>query len=137
MSAKRLSEIIDDLAPESQGGRYLGEPVSVVVSLRIPLEYRILLDVIAKKAGKTRSTFAGEVLMAGLQEIRESDAFGEESSAEFKQVCMDSGVFLDEFMTQEEQLELWKQEEREARERFIAEQKKESQEKEEGQNVQA
>ena len=128
MSAKKISEIIDDLAPESQGGRYLGETVNVVVSLRIPLEYRILLDVIAKKAGKTRSTFAGEVLMAGLQEIRESDSFGEESSAEFKQGCLDAGVFLDEFMSPEEQLELWKQEEREARERFIAEQKKGGQE---------
>ena len=93
-----LSEIIDDLAPEAQGGRYLGEPVNVVISLRLPLEYRILLDVIARKANKTRSSFAGELLCAALQEIRESDAFGEESIEEFKKGCLDAGVFLDEFM---------------------------------------
>lgn len=121
MSAKKLQEIIEELAPEVQGGRYLGEPVNVAISLRLPLEYRILLDVIAKKANKTRSSFAGELLCAALQEIRESDSFGEESSEEFKKGCLEAGVFLDEFMSPEEQLELWEQDERQ---RLIAEQKK-------------
>lgn len=133
MSPKKLSEIIDDLAPEARAGRYLSEPVNVAISLRLPLEYRILLDIIAKKANKTRSAFAGELLCAALQEIRESDSFGDESNEEFRKSCLDAGVFLDEFMSPEEQYEMWEQEEREERERRIAEQKKGGQEE----NVQA
>ena len=105
---KTLNEIIDGLSPEDAGhGRMLSEPVKVMVSLRIPLEYRILLDVIAKKANKSRSAFASELLLAALVEIRDSESFGADSEEAFKKGCLDAGVFLDEFLTHEEQLELW------------------------------
>ena len=110
MSAKTLSEIIEELSPEYQGERFLSDPVNVVVSLRVPLEYRILLDIIAKKAGRTRSAFAADLLIAGLIEIRRSDSFGIESTEEFKRECLNAGVFLDEFMTEEEQYELQREE---------------------------
>lgn len=108
MAVKTLTQIIDELTPEEQGhGRYLSEPVNVTVSLRMPLEYRILLDVVAKKANKTRSAFAGELLTAALLEIRSSESFGADSEEAFKKGCLDAGVYLDEFLTQQEQLELW------------------------------
>lgn len=136
MSAKTLSEIIEELSPEYQGGRFLSDPVSVVVSLRVPLEYRILLDVIAKKAGRTRSAFAGDLLIAGLIEIRRSDSFGIESIEEFKRECLKAGVFLDEFMTEEEQYELQREEEEQYEQQLIKEgqkdMQKEKQNKQEG-----
>ena len=128
---KTLDEIIEGLSPEDAGrGRMLSEPVKVMVSLRIPLEYRILLDVIAKKANKSRSAFASDLLLAALVEIRESDSFGAESEDEFKKGCLNAGVFLDEFLSHEEQLSLLEHAQESYAEQQIAEQQ-------EGDDVQA
>ena len=109
MTIKTLSEIIDGLSPDDpvgKGSRFLSDPVSVVVSLRIPLEYRILLDVISKRAKKKRSGFASELLMAALHEIKKSESFGIECQKEFQKECMSAGVLLEQFLDEEEQMDL-------------------------------
>lgn len=107
--AKTLSEIIEEIPDDGGAPRYITE--KVMISIRIPLEDRIFLDVIAKKVKKTRTAFAGELLRAAIQEVRDSTSFSVDDYEEYKRLCLKAGVFLDEFLTKEEQLTLFQESE--------------------------
>ena len=48
----------------------ISPPKSRVITLRLPIQYRILLDILSKREGKTRSRYARDILVSSLLEIR-------------------------------------------------------------------
>lgn len=106
MTAKTIEEIIESIQTEQTGPKSLID--ILVTTIRIPRDVVIMLEIIGAAAGKSRSRMASDLVIAAARQVWESDAFNDPKyQAEFKKRCLEAGVFLDEFLTQQEQLELW------------------------------
>ena len=106
MTAKTIEEIIESIQTEQTGPKSLVD--ILVTTVRIPRDVVIMLDIIGSVAGKSRSKMASELLVAAARQVWESDALNDPKyQAEFKKRCLEAGVYLDEFLTHQEQLELW------------------------------
>lgn len=119
--ARTLSEIIESIPVEGNAGpHYLSD--RGVVSVRLSLRHRIILGIMSEKVQKKKAGFAAELLEAAIDQVWGSEAFqGEEYDQKYKEECINAGVFLDEFMTPEEQYELFEREALLERQRNIEE----------------
>ena len=80
----------------------------VMISIRIPRDVLIKMDIAAKAAGKSRLKYSSDLTEAAMRQVWDSVyAGGEQYEGEFKKRCLEAGVFLDEFLTHEKQLKLW------------------------------
>ena len=105
-TAKTIEEIIESIQTEQTGPKSLID--ILVTTIRIPRDVVIMLEIIGSAAGKSRSRMASDLVIAAARQVWESDAFNDPKyQAEFKKRCLEAGVYLDEFLTQQEQLELW------------------------------
>lgn len=120
VSAKTIEEYVETIPTEQTAPKSLID--LVMFSVRVPRDVMIRLEVAAEAAGKSRLKFASELMEVAIRQLWNSDKFDDPKYYDaFKERCINSGIMLDEFMTEEEQYELFAEEERQ---RLIAEQKK-------------
>lgn len=104
--AQTIEEIIESIQTEQTAPKSLID--ILVTTIRIPRDVVIMLEIIGAAVGKSRSKMASELVVAAARQVWESDAFNDPKyQTEFKRRCLEAGVYLDEFLTHEEQLSLW------------------------------